>query len=194
MGVDGDGVDAGKPEVERGRPVEERDHQPPEGGVDVEEDAPVEGDLGEAGDGVDHPVLRRPGDADESDRVAIHKILDRTRIHPEPGVERHRPHLEPQDVAGLLEREVARRRDHHVRELHRVPVLCDPERLDVRLRPAGGRVPPRFGKVHQHAEPPDEEILKRGRPGEEPGVAEVGLEEQGMCPRRDRVGRRAHRA
>ena len=193
MGIDGYGVDARETEIKRDLPVKERYHHPPEGCVDVEEHLPVQSQIREMGDGVDHPVLRRPGDADESDRIFIHETVDRVDIHPELRIQRCRPNLDPQDIRGLLEREVTGLRNHHVRGPRGLSLLCDPERLDVGLGSPGGRIPPREREVRQCAEPPDEEPLKVSRPGKEPGVTEVGLEEHGVRPRRNRVGGGAHR-
>ncbi|KAF5028770.1 hypothetical protein DSECCO2_655610 [anaerobic digester metagenome] len=193
MRVDRDRRDPGQGEVERDRVRKERDDQSAEGRVHMEEEVVLHRQIGKVPDRVDHAVLGRPDDTDDPHRLVVDQPLNTLEVDPEFVVERGRPDGDAEHAARLLEREVRRSGDHHVRPVDRPAGLGDPKGLDVGLGAARGRVPSRPGVVVEVAKGGDQLPLDGGRSGKEPRVTKVRLDVEVVCPDRDGVRQGAHR-
>ena len=87
--------------------------------IDMKAEVVLEGDLGELFDRVDQPVRVVRRRADQGDRVLRHVIAHPVDVGDPPARQRRLEHLDAEQVPRLLQRNVSRDRDDHLR-------LCDP--------------------------------------------------------------------
>jgi hypothetical protein len=94
---------------------EERQQEPAEAGVDVAQDAALEGEGAQIGDGVDHALGVRGRRADDQDGVVVRRIGHFVDVGAPVGTHRGAARLDVEVVRRLLERRVGAGGEHHVR-------------------------------------------------------------------------------